>query len=341
MPLDVAEPKPSLWMLLIATVLAVCTAAGTEKAGRAEPAPLFSVRLALQWSPQSQFAGYYMARDQGFYRDAGLDVILLHAGPGPSVLEYMEKGQADFGTFFLADAIAYARTSIPLAHIGQFVQQSSLMLVAWKEDGIENPSDLNGLRISYWPGTFSIAFQAFFQQHNIQPEVLPQHHSVNLFLRKGVAACAAMEYNEYHRIYQAGVDHERLTTFRMRDYGLGFPEDGLYTSVQMAELHPEICRALREATLAGWDYARQHPAEAIEAVLRESRLGGVPANRSHSRWMLNGILSAIFPPDGAVVPGQLDPAVYQDTVKMMKTAELIEEALPFAQFAPIRLREQQ
>jgi NitT/TauT family transport system substrate-binding protein len=301
---------------------------------------LLPVRLALQWLPQSQFAGYYMARDQGFYRDAGLDVTLLHTGPGPSALDFMEREKADFATLFLADAIAYARTSVPLVHIGQFVKQSNLMLVARKDAGIEKPSDLDGKRVSYWPGTFSIAFQAFFQQYGIEPVSYPQHHSINLFLGRGVDACAAMYYNEYHQLYLAGIDYESLTTFLMRDHGLGFPEDGLYTSVQMATEHPEVCRALREATLAGWAYAREHPDVAIDAVLRASRAGEIPANRPHSRWMLERILASIFPSgDSEWVPGQLDPEMYHATVKAMKAAGLLEEALPFEVFAPAHIRE--
>lgn len=323
--------------LLAAFLLGACTMAWAVD--DAASSALFPVRIALQWLPQSQFAGYYMASEQGFYRDAGLDVTLLHAGPGPSSLDFLVKDRAEFCTMFLGDAIVYAREPVALAQVAQFVQRSSLMLVGWKDMGIETPADLDDRRISYWPGTFSIAFTAFFRQHGIQPQVLPQHHSVNLFLHRGVAACAAMVYNEYHRIYQAGHDYEQLTLFLMRDYGLGFPEDGLYTRVETAARHPEVCKALRQATLQGWEYARQHPEEAIEAVLRASRVEGVPANRPHSRWMLEHVLASIFPPEDDVVPGRLAPNRYQETVQALVGAGLIDKALPFETFCPASLQE--
>ncbi len=325
--------------MLVAIVLGVCTVAGAaDEHGGTEA--LFPVRIALQWLPQSQFAGYYMASEQGFYRAAGLDVKLLHAGPGPSSLDFLVEDRAEFCTMFLGDAIVYAREPVALAHAAQFVQRSSLMLVGWKDMGIETPADLDGKRISYWPGTFSIAFTAFFHQYGIQPKVLPQHHSVNLFLHRGVAACAAMYYNEYHRIYQAGYDYDQLTLFLMRDYGLGFPEDGLYTSVETAARHPEVCRALRRATLAGWEYARQHPEEAIDAVLRASRRVGVPANRPHSRWMLEHVLVSIFPTENDVVPGRLERCRYQETVQALVGAGLIDDAPPFDAFFPVALQEE-
>ncbi len=297
--------------------------------------PLFPVRVALQWLPQSQFAGFYMARDRGLYRQAGLDVTLLHTGPGPSSLDFLTEDRADFATLFLADAIVHAREPKPLANVAQLVRRSNLMLVGWKDRGIERPADLHGRRVSYWPGAFSVTFTAFFHKYGIQPEVRPQHYTVNLFLHRGVDACAAMLYNEYHRIYQAGIDYERLTVFLMRDHGLGFPEDGLYTTAETAARHPEVCRSLRRATLAGWEHARRHPEDALDAVLRESRRGSVPANRPHSRWMLEHMLDSIFPPDDDGAPGRLDRRTYQEAVEAITAAGLVDDAPTFEQFAPI------
>ncbi len=320
-------------MVLAAVLLNVaCGAQGI--AADAEP-PLTPVRLALQWLPQSQFAGFYMARNQGFYRKAGLDVALLHTGPGPSSLDYLATDRADFATLFLADAITQARKPVPLAHVAQLVQRSNLMLVAWKDKGIEQPADLDGQRISFWPGSFSAAFTAFFRKHDIEPIVRPQHHTVNLFLHGGVEACAAMVYNEYHRIYQAGIDYDQLTVFMMRDYGLGFPEDGLYTTADTAARRPEVCQALRRATLLGWDYARRHPDDAIEAVLLESQASGVPVNRPHSRWMLKHVLESVFTSEHGGAPGRLDSRDYQQTVEALTATGLIDDAPVFEHFAPI------
>jgi NitT/TauT family transport system substrate-binding protein len=323
------------------TVLSLAGVSGSRGAETSdavqEPLP---VSIALQWLPQSQFAGYYMAVEKGFYKARGLDVSLVHAGPGPSSLDLLANGRADFCTLFLGDAILYARKPVALAQAAQFVQKSNLMLVGWKDMGILTPADLDGKRISYWPGAFSIAFTAFFKQHNIHPNVLPQHHSVNLFLHRGVSACAAMYYNEYHRIYQAGYDYEDLTLFLMRDYGLGFPEDGLYTRVETAERQPDVCIALREATMTGWAYAKAHPEEALDAVLQASRAAGVPANRPHSRWMLEQVLASIYPETEAIKPGYLDAVRYQETVSTLKGAGLIDASVPFDTFFPVSLREQ-
>ncbi len=307
--------------------------------------PLRTVRLALQWQPQSQFAGIYMAREQGIYRAYGLDVVLVHGNAERSALDRLQAGEVELATSVLSDALV-AATAWPdatesessgsgsaLAQIAQLVQQSNLMLVAWKDMGVERPEDLDGMRVSVWP---SIIFDAFFAARQVTPLLIPQYASINLFLKRGVAACAAMEYNEYHRILQAGVDPGRLTTFAMRDQNLGFPEDGLYATSRWVAQHPTIARAVREATLAGWIYARDHPEEAITVALREAQRAGVPANRPHERWMLSHLLNAIFVPGAPLVrAGILDPDAFSRTAQALFAAGRLTRIPSLTAFAPL------
>lgn len=293
---------------------------------------LISVRVALQWLPQSQFAGFYLAQEKGFYKESGLDVKLIHTGPGPTSLDILEQNQADFATMFLPDAIV-ASTSLELVNVAQFFQTSCLMLVAWKDMGIETPEDLHNKKISYWQNAFSVPYEIFFTRNNVRPEIVPQHYTINLFLNRGVAACAAMHYNEYHRIFQAGVDFDQLTTFAMKDYHLGFPEDGIYTTAKMANQNPQLCQALRQATLRGWTYARSNIDEAVELVIKNSKTAGVPVNKPQALWMLEKVLDSIF--DNHFKPGTLDAESYQKTAKMLLDAALISAIKPFADFAPL------
>ena len=301
------------------------------------------VRLALQWQPQSQFAGYYLARDKGLYRAAGLDLGLLHASALHSSQDMLRAGAADLATLFLTDALITASprsadrsVESAIVQVAQLVQRSNLMLLAWKDMGVTQAKGFDGQRVSYWPGGFSASFQAFFATNAIRPEAIPQYYSINLFLRRGVVACAAMEYNEYHRIWQAGIDPGRITAFRMRDYGLGFPEDGLYTTASWASRNPELARAVRGATLAGWAYARAHPEEAIDAVLAEARKAGVAANRPHERWMLRHILDSIFVPGTpSAAIGSLDRSAFASAVLALRSAGLLDQAPEFAVFAPV------
>ncbi|MFE8034124.1 ABC transporter substrate-binding protein, partial [Thiohalocapsa marina] len=325
-----------LLLLLIPGWPAVLADTAASGSPSNSPPPL---QLALQWTPQSQFAGFYVAQARGLYAKAGLDVRLLHADSERSSLQLLQSGDADLATAFLADALIAAADTPDtngLAQVAQLVQYSNLMLVAWKGLGIEQAEDLDGRLVSHWQGAFSASFAAFFDAQGVEPKVIPQHGSINLFLDQGVAACAAMEYNELHHIWQAGVDYDKLTRFRMRDFGFGFPEDGLYARADWIARHPEQALALRQATLAGWAHARTHPEEAIDLVLAQARDAGIPANRPHERWMLTHMLKAIFPPRAsAQQAGALDPDAFDDSVRTLRAAGLIDQPPTFTRFAPL------
>ena len=319
-----------LWLVFI--LMLVGAGWGYGHAAASSLTDLSHVRLALQWKPQSQFAGYYLARARGLYREAGLDVTLLHATPERDALNILEDGDADLATAFLADGLLRAPR---LVQVAQMVNRSNLMILAWKDMGVSRVQDLEGRRISLWRQAFTTEFDTFFARHGVRPRPIPQRYSINLFLNRGVAACAAMEYNEYHRIWQAGIDAGAITPFLMRDHGLGFPEDGIYAKAEWFNRNAEVARRFRQATLAGWEMARANPEEAIALVLDEARKANVPANRSHERWMLRHILESIFIPGAKSSPGVLDRTAFDTTVTALQAAGLLRKQIDFAAFAPL------
>jgi NitT/TauT family transport system substrate-binding protein len=218
-------------------------------------------------------------------------------------------------------------------HLLQLFQHSHLTLVAWKDKGVHTPADLDAQPVSLWQGSFSLVYEAFFHKHRTSPLRLPQYSSIQLFLRRGVAAAAAMEYNELNRLYLSGIDPEQLTVFRMRDEGLGLPEDGLYARADWARRHPQAAKALVQATLKGWKYARQHPEETLDTVLKQTERAGVVTNRAHERWMLNTVLASIFvagaPTEAA---GRLDRQAFERATKSLLDAGLIDTAPTFDAF---------
>ena len=94
------------------------------------------LKLMLLWTPQAQFAGYYLARDKGFYAQAGLDVSILHGGPQAQPEQALKSGKADVALLWLSAALRTQTPHQPLVNIGQIVHRSGLALVARKSAGI-------------------------------------------------------------------------------------------------------------------------------------------------------------------------------------------------------------
>ena len=248
-----------------------------------------------QWIPQAQFAGYYLAYEKGYYRKKGIDLQILKGGPERPPSEWLERGLADFGTLTLSQAIKKKSEGLQLVNIGQIIQKSSLMLVAKKSRGIRTVQDLQGRKIGLWGEEFQIQPRAFFKRHGLDFIPVRQSESVNLFLRGAVEAASATWYNEYHLILNAGLNPEELTLFFFSDYGLNFPEDGLYCLEKTWQRDPALACRFVQASIEGWREAFDHPEEALNVVMKYAREAKVTTNRAHQKWMLLRMKDLIQP----------------------------------------------
>ncbi len=298
----------------------------------AQEADLKKVSFIPQWQPQSQFAGYYVAYEKGFYLKHHLDVKILRGGPDWPPSELLAKGTADFGTMLLTTGITKRALGIKLVNIGQMVQRSALMLVAKKASGINTPQDINGKKVGLWGEDFQGQPLAFFRKYNLKVTIIPQAATLNLFLRGGVEVASAMWYNEYHLILNAGVNPEELTTFLLADYGMNFPEDGIYCLEDTYKNRPELCRSFVQASIEGWQYAFAHPEEALDIVMKYVNAANVATDRVHQKWMLARMQDIISPPGFNQPLGTLQPEAYHRVAQEMEKNGLIKKIPPFTEF---------
>jgi NitT/TauT family transport system substrate-binding protein len=280
--------------------------------------------LIPQWSPQAQFAGYYVAYEKGMYRRYHMDLTILPGGPHSPSSEFLEKRKADFSTLWLSTAIQKRSQGLKLVNIAQILQRSALMLVAKKSRGIYKPEDMDGKKVGLWRAEFQIQPKAFFKKYRLHVKVIPQSYSVNLFLREGIDVASAMWYNEYHTILNSGLNPKDLTTIFFYEHGLNFPEDGIYTLEETFKKDPSLSCAFVKASIEGWQYAFSHPEEALDIVLKYMLRAGVPANRVHQRWMLNRMKELILPSDQQISVGKLQPSDYGRVAQELKESNFIK-----------------
>lgn len=308
------EPHGHRLLLLVGLVLLSGTLAL-----KAAPADVKPAVLVPQWEPQAQFAGYYVAVEKGFYIRYGLKVTVLRGGPDQPIGRLLQEGQADFATTFLTSALEKrSREGLPLVNIAQIVQRSSLLLVARKSSGIRSPADLRDKTVSLWPD-FAVQPKALFLKFGVEPRVLTQGATINLFLRGAVDAASGMWYNEYHMLINSGLEEQDLTIFFYDQFGLNFPEDGIYCLAPTLKQDPDRCRRFVQASIAGWQYAFQHPEEALDIVMCQVMAANRPTNRVHQRWMLNRMKDIMQPP-GALPFGTLTEADYLRVARELKAA---------------------
>lgn len=257
------------------------------------------------WIPQAQFAGFYVALDQGFYRDAGLEVQIIHSSADVSSLDLLKSGKADVVSSFLMDAIKLRVNQTPLVNIAQLSQHSALMLVAKKKSGINKPEDLEGKKLGIWSSGFDDIPFAFLRDRKINMEIVRILNTVNLFLMDGVDVMTVMNYNEYNQIINCGINEDELTTFYFTDYGYDIPEDGLYCLESTYKTKKEALLKFVQATLKGWEYAAKNRDYTVNLVVAEMKKAHLPNNKAHQYWMLDRVLEQITPGKKQVNKGQL------------------------------------
>ncbi len=283
-----------------------------------------------QWRPQAQFAGYYVAYEKGFYREAGIRLRILTGGPDSPSTELLKDGKADFATMWLSTAIKMKAHGVDLVNIAQILQRSSLTLVAWRSK-VKRLEDLSGKKVGVWGKSFMVPLKAFLKKHGLGVRIVPEMGSINLFLLGGVDAATAMWYNEYDTIINSGVEPEELTTFQFYKYGFNFPEDGIYVLKSTYHRYPDVCRRFVEASIRGWVYAFEHPDEAVDIVLKYMRKAHVPASRVHQMWMLNALRDAFFyHGEGGI--GVLRREDFESVARILKDEGIIGSIPEFSDF---------
>jgi NitT/TauT family transport system substrate-binding protein len=321
------------WRRLIAAgILLSLLGLGLGPDRPAAAAGLTRVSFLPQWVPQAQFAGYYVALETGIYRRHGLDVQIIDGGPNHSPVDLLLSAKVDFASFWLVTGLELRSRGVAVVNLAQIVQRSALMLVAKKKNGIFKPADLNGRRVSLWGPPFAVQPRAFFERLELDVKPLRQSYSVNLFLRDGVAAASAMWYNEYHTIINSGLDADELTTFFFADYGLNYPEDGIYALAATQARRPEICRAFVKASLEGWRRAFAEPELALDITMANLRRCHIITNRVHQRWMLERMRDIILPEGEKTRFGYLRQEDFNRVVKGLQEQKVIGESLPYREF---------
>ncbi|MFZ6742117.1 ABC transporter substrate-binding protein [Undibacterium sp. JH2W] len=226
------------------------------------------VHLQLKWTHAFQFAGYYAAKELGYYREAGLDVDILPAQPGLDVIDLVVTGKAEYGVG-TSSLILARKAGKPVVALAVIFQHSPLILISRKETDAQTVHELKGKRMMLEPQSQELL--AYLKRENVPFEQLQQiEHSFNLddLVQGKVDVISAYLTNEPFRLGQAGVAYNIYTP---RAAGIDFYGDNLFTSESEIHAHPERVKAFRAASLRGWEYAMNHQEEIIDMILQRYR----------------------------------------------------------------------
>jgi NitT/TauT family transport system substrate-binding protein len=275
--------------------------------------------IQLKWVTQAQFAGYYVAKDKGFYKEVGLDVTIKPGGPDIAPPQVMAGGGADAIVDWMPSALASREKGVPLVNVSQTFQNSGMELTCSKASGVKTPADFPGRTLGVWFFGNEYPFLSWMAKLKVPTDgspkgvkVLKQGFNVDPLLQKQADCISTMTYNEYWQVIDAGIPADKLVVFKYEDQGVATMEDGLY-ALESKLADPKFSALMAKfvkASLKGWDYARANPAEAVKIVLANDPTGA--QTEKHQARMLGEINKLTEGSNGALVP-----ADYERTVKTL------------------------
>ena len=290
-------------------------AAGMAMSGSAAQAA-DKLTLQLKWVTQAQFAGYYVAQDQGFYDAEGLDITIKPGGPDVAPAQVIAGGGADVVLDWMPSALATREKGVNLVNIAQPFKSSGMMLTCRKDTGIKSPADFKGKTLGVWFYGNEYPFLSWMSQLGLPTDgsaggvtVLKQGFNVDPILQKQADCVSTMTYNEYWQIIDAGLSADELVVFKYQDQGVATLEDGIYVMEDRLKdpaFEDQMVRFVR-ASMKGWKWAEENPDAAADIVLDNDASGA--QTEKHQRRMMGEIAKLT-----AGSNGTLDPADYERTV---------------------------
>jgi len=275
--------------------------------------------LQLKWVTQGQFAGYYVAQEKGYYKEAGLDVTIKPGGPDVAPEQVIAGGGADVIVDWMPAALAAREKGLALVNIAQPFKASGMELTCRKDTGITGPEGFKGKTLGVWFSGNEYPFLSWMSKLKLPTQggadgvtVIKQGFNVDPLIQRQADCISTMTYNEYWQVIDAGIPAEQLTVFKYEDQGVATLEDGLYTTADKLQDPAMVDKLARfvKASMRGWQYAAANPDEAAGIVLDNDTTGA--QTEEHQRRMVGEVIKLVGDSDGT-----LDTKAAENTVSVL------------------------
>ena len=225
------------------------------------PSAQEKVTLQLKWFHQFQFAGFYAAKEQGYYAEEGLDVDILERSTEKDLVKQVTSGEVDFAVGDTGILSYYARGE-PIVALAAIFQHNPLVFVSKQSSGIISPYEMQGKKIMFDSvGAGDAPLRALLAETNFT--FIKHSFNTDDLINDKVDVISAYLSNEPFYFKEKGV---KINIINPQNYGIDFYGDLLFTSQQQVNSHPERVEKFRKATLKGWQYALDHPEQLIELI---------------------------------------------------------------------------
>ena len=275
---------------------------------------------------QAQFAGYYVAEAKGFYREAGVNVKIKHPTSTQPAMSRLRNNQSQATTLQLCQAMEIVDDGIPLVNILQTSMNNAMVIVSARG---RDPLKQKGAKVGIWSVGFGQLAICMSIKDHLDYQWILFAQNINLFLSGALDAMLAMSYNEYYQLVQAGYEVTDKNIYRFCDHGYNVQEDGVYMLRDYYEKHKDQARRFAQASRKGWEWAAQHPEEALDIVMEYVNKENIATNRVIQRLMLKEILRLQIDRESKKREFRLRPDMVRQASRLMVENNMLDREVTY------------
>lgn len=284
-----------------------------------------AISMRLQWVPQWQFAGYIVAKEKGYYDEAGLDVTLQPGGPDFPAKQLVASGTDQFGIAWADSMYLSRQQEVNLVSLATLFQTSPLAYMVHADSGIDDPTDFVGKQVAvFYGGGVETEYRAMLKAAGVDREQIrevPGTYSMEPFLSRRVDVWPVYTTDQPDTVRRAGADIQLIAA---RDYGVVMMGDVLFATEEFIAQHPNTVQAFVSATLRGWEWAIDNKDAAVDLVAAYNP----QLDREHLAFEAEETIKLLTYGVGARCVGWNDPAAWETEQQMLLDMEILKAPLP-------------
>lgn len=281
-----------------------------------------------QWTAHAQFAGYYVAMEKGFYKQAGLDVEIVHPSVSQTAMNRLQNRESQATTLQLCQALEIIDKGVPLVNILQTSMNNGTVIISRRD---KDPLKQIGARVGMWYAGFSQVAICMSRKEHLNYQWVRFTSNMDLFLKGAIDGTLAMSYNEYYQLLQMGFTFTENNVYRFSDHGYNIQEDGVYMRRDYYETHKAQAHKFAQASRKGWEWAANHPEETIDIVMKYVRANHIATNRTLQKLMLKEVLRLQIDKKTNKREFRLRPDMVKFASQMMKENQMLNQEVTYKQ----------
>lgn len=320
----------SIGLVLVLALALLLVACGSDDEKKDEEQPLTPVSIQFSWVHAIEFAGFYAAEDQGYYKDAGLEVTLNGGGFDEQgyidPIQRVMDGESMFGVTDAGGLLMARAEGKPLVAIGTIYQRSPIVLLSLAEKGITKPGDLLGKRIYMDETNVAVPYRAFLAGEGITSEDIIEIPKTDFtlapLLNDEIDAMVCFITNEVVQARELG--HE-INTLVLSDYGVEVYANVIFTTEELIENDPELVEKFLAASLKGIQWTVDDTDAGAEVVLKYYG-DDMPDDLRNVQVPGMAASAPLLRPAGSE-PGMMEASAWQYTYDTLLAQDMLAEPL--------------